>query len=149
MPDIEDPADRRDAALEHLQLSLDRASQFHRALDVPAELPEGTTLHLFAGDARETPQVIEVDERGRIKISEYGPGDNTVLRSSALMDERVGADYEPYLRTPIDWDGTYFLNADHLGLTRDVGFTNNGLFLLLEAPRASISSTRSKRGTHE
>lgn len=141
MPEIESKEMRRAAALEHIELSLQRAEQFHRALDVPAELPRGTTLHLFAGDARETPAVFEVDSEGKLKVAEYGPGDNTVLRSSALLDERVGAAYVPYLRTPIDWDDTFFLNSDHLGLTRDIGFTNNGLYLLLEAPREELGPT--------
>jgi hypothetical protein len=58
-----------------------------------------------------------------------------VLCSSALLDERAGGSWSPGLVSPIDRTRVNFLFTDHLGLTRDPGFTDNLLFLLLEAPR--------------
>ena len=58
-----------------------------------------------------------------------------MTRASALMDERIGGTWSPRLRTPIVWSGVYFLFTDHLGLTKDPAFTDNVLFILLEAPR--------------
>ena len=79
--------------------------------------------------------VSRVDERGRPKVIERGPGDGTVPRTSALMDERVGGAWERGVRTPIEWRHTLFLFSDHLGLTKDPVFTDNVLYWLLEAPR--------------
>lgn len=41
--------------------SLLKAKQLHQALDIPAAPPPGVTLHLYAGDAIETPAVMSVD----------------------------------------------------------------------------------------
>jgi hypothetical protein len=53
------------------------------------------------------------------------------------MDERYteGAKWSPRLVTPIKWSSVNFLFTDHLGLTKDPAFTDNVLYLLLEAPR--------------
>ena len=130
------PAERRRAAEDHLRKCLANAEQFHRALDVPAALPEGVELYLFAGDASETTQRLRIND-GRLKTIAVGPGDETVLRSSALMDERLDGDWSPRLRTPIDWTGVNFLFQNHLGITRSAEFSDNVLYLLLEAPRGS------------
>ena len=130
------PADaRRRLALDHLRKCLANAEQFHRAVDLPAKLPEGVELHLFAGDAEETTHSLEIDSRGRLDTAKVAAGDGTVLRSSALMDERLDGDWTPTLRTPIDWTNVTFLFEDHLGLTRSATFDDNVLYLLLEAPR--------------
>ena len=71
------------------------------------------------------------------QIIEHAPGDGTVLRTSAILDERVGSEWTPGVQTPIDWDRVTFLFRDHLGLTRDPAFTDNLLFLLLEEPRGT------------
>ena len=63
-----------------------------------------------------------------------GQGDGTVLRSSALMDEREGSKIKGRLRTPIDWASVLFLFSGHLGLTKDPVFTDNILYILLEQP---------------
>lgn len=148
MPTIESRGARRAAALEHLRLSLARARQFHAAVDAPASPPAGTELYLFAGDAEPTVAVYEVRGDGRIRERSEGPGDGTVLRSSALMDERVGGSFRAYLDTPIGWTGVFFLNEDHIGLTRAESFTNNALYLLLEAPRpANDGSAAGGRAT--
>lgn len=135
LPDVADPAQRRQIAMEHLNKCLSRAQQFCDAMDVPATTPPGLELHLFAGDAVPTEALLEVDRQtGQVRATGYAPGDGTVLRSSTLMDERLDGQWAPVLRSPIDWRGVHFLFTDHLGLTKDPGFSDNVLHLLLESP---------------
>jgi hypothetical protein len=68
-------------------------------------------------------------------LKEIGPGDGTVLRSSALMDERVVSDLKTRLVSPIQWAQVLFVFSDHLGITKDPAFTDNLLYFLLESPR--------------
>jgi hypothetical protein len=143
LPDVESDAARRRIALEHLRKCLARAEQLHRALDVPAAPPEGLTLRLIAGDSVNTAAVLSVRPRdGRVRISAFAPGDGTVTRASALMDERVGNGYQKRLRTPIAWRDILFLQTDHLGLTKHPGFTDHVLFWLLEAPDEATSPAK-------
>lgn len=142
LPDEPTEQGRRAIALDHLRKCLARAEQLHRAIDVPAERPDGLSLMLFAGDAIDTPSVMRVDADGDISVAEFAPGDNTVTRASALMDERLGGEFEPNLRTPIDFSRVQFLGEDHLGLTRSAAFADNLLFELLEAPRADVTTQR-------
>ena len=129
------PEEAKAIALEHLQRSLARAKQFHRALDLPATPPASLALYLQAGDAVETNAVVEVDEAtGKLRVIETWPGDGTVLRASALMDERIQGNWTPHLISPIDYKQVNFLFTDHLGLTKDPTFTDNVLYVLLEAP---------------
>jgi len=71
-------------------------------------------------------------------VTNYEPGDDTVVRASALLDERAGgADglpWSPTLRSPIDFRSVRFHFNSHLGLTQDPEFHDNLLYLLLEAP---------------
>ena len=54
-------------------------------------------------------------------------GDGTVTRASAVMDERVGnEEWTPYVQTPIKWANVMFLFSDHLGITMDPTFSDNG-----------------------
>jgi len=69
-----------------------------------------------------------------VKIVGNGPGDGTVLRSSALMDERKAGDLSQRLISPIHWSQVHFIFSDHLGLTKDAAFTDNILYFLLESP---------------
>jgi len=136
LPDAPSDAARREIALDHLRKCLAKAEQLFRALDRPASPPAGTSLMLVAGDAIRTPSKAAWDaQRERLYISERAPGDDTVTRASALMDERMGTGYRPRLRSPIAWDSVKFLFANHLGLTADPAFVDNLLFVLLEAPR--------------
>ncbi|MCA9288706.1 MAG: hypothetical protein KDA05_08995, partial [Phycisphaerales bacterium] len=77
----------------------------------------------------------EVDSGGRLRVAAFGPGDDTVTRVSALMDERVGGAYMPRLRSPIHFDSVRFLASNHIGLTKDPLFANDVLYTLLERPR--------------
>jgi phosphatidate phosphatase PAH1 len=76
----------------------------------------------MAGDAILTGSGIKVDKTtGKYVVSQYNPGDGTVTRSSALMDERVGSYWTPKLISPIK-------------LTKSPAFSDNVLFILLEEP---------------
>ncbi len=102
----------------------------------PARPPDGTSLYLAAGDAGSTARVLAVDRQtGGREVISYEPGDGSVLRSSALMDERVGSAWSPKLRSPIDWTDVMFLFSGHLGMAKDPRFSDNIVYLLLEHPR--------------
>lgn len=139
LPEIEDPEERGRIAQDHLRKALTRARRFQAAIDVPAAAPPSTFLHLFAGDARATPAVMTVDDDGTLSVSIEAPGDDIVLRSSAVMDERTGREdtdeWRPGLRSPIDWRDVTFVFTNHLEMTRDPAFIDNILYRLLDAPR--------------
>ena len=134
LPEIEDPAERRRIALDHQSKSLQRARQFAAAIDIPASPPDGLSLYLIAGDAEPTEAVVTVIDGKSIVVS-TAPGDGTVLRSSALMDEGIGTGVVGRLNSPIEWTSVHFLFQDHLGLTRDPGFSDNLLYFLFEKPK--------------
>ena len=73
--------------------------------------------------------------RNELSVAATAAGDGKVLRSSALMDERMDGTWSPYLRSPIEWKSVMFLPESHLELTQTAVFTDNLLFWLLEAPR--------------
>ena len=135
LPQASNQADRKRIAKDHLTKILKRTKNFHRSLDVPAKLPQNLDLSLFAGDAVQTNASIEVNPKtGKIYSSGKLPGDGVVLRSSALMDERLDGNWQVTTKTPIDWSNVTFIFSDHLGLTKDPTFTDNLLYLLLEKP---------------
>ena len=135
LPEVEDKETRIKIALNHQRKSLMRAKAFSQALDIPAVTPPGLSINLIAGDAVDTSDVIKVNtETGELENYKTGPGDGKVLRSSALMDERVGSNNKGRLKTPIQWANVLFLFSDHLGLTTDPVFTDNILYMLLEQP---------------
>jgi pimeloyl-ACP methyl ester carboxylesterase len=137
LAEVANPQERLQIAYDHLSKCLARAKAFQAALDTPASPPDGTTIHLIAGDAHPTVAQFRVDGSGALTVSAVHPGDSRVCRSSALMDERqsAGVAWSPRLVSPIKWNSVNFLFADHLGLTSDPGFTDNILFLLLESSR--------------
>lgn len=142
LPDAANDEARRRIALALQATILRRTKAFHEAMDKPARLPAGVDVFLVAGDAENTPQTVSVDSgTGKISIINYSPGDGTVLRSSALLDERVGGEWRPELLSPIDWSSVLFLFADHLGLTKDAEFADNVLYWLMEDPRRDMSET--------
>jgi len=134
LPHVESAEERCSIALDHLEKSLARARQLFAALDRPAAPPASTSMHLVCGDALETPAVITVAADGSTELTRTAPGDDTVCRTSALMDERTGGPYVPRLRTPVGWSSVLFLPASHIGLTKHPSFSNFVLFLLLEKP---------------
>ena len=138
LPHVQTRQERYAIAYDHVAKSLLRAKQFHLALDQPASPPAGTSMYLIAGDSIDTTARLGVDpETGRLSELEDAPGDGTVLRTSALMDERlsIGVPWQPRLISPIDWRHSTFVFANHEGLTSDPEFTDNVLNLLLEHPR--------------
>jgi hypothetical protein len=134
LPD-ETPTARRRVARAHQRQCLERAGRFFAALDRPADPPAGLTLTLIAGDAVPTASRLAVARDGSLSVQGKAPGDGTVLRTSALMDERVGSTWQRGLVSPVAWRQVTFLFTDHLGLTSDPGFTDNVLYQLLEEPR--------------
>jgi len=134
---VSSAAERRDIAIEHLDKCLKNAKAFHAAMDVYApSRPAHLRLHLFAGDGKPTPELCTLSkDNRRLEFLRYAPGDGTVLRSSALLDERVGSEWTPRLASPLQWDSVMFLPSTHMGLTRDPVFIDNVLFMLLEKPR--------------
>lgn len=135
LPDVSDPDERREIAIDHLKKSLKRGKQFQDAIDQPARPPEGLRLYLLAGDAIPTGSAVTINStKEHFEVTDYQPGDGTVARYSALMDERVGGYWTPQLKSPIKWSNVMFLFTDHLGLTKDPAFSDNVLYLLLEQP---------------
>lgn len=136
LPSVEDSTVRRRIALDHLRKSLTRARRFTDALDTPAARPDSLDLMLMAGDAEPTLSQLTVDRpTGALASLDKGPGDGTVLRSSALMDERVGGPWAPTLRSPIQWSHVTFLFGTHVEMTGSPAFTDNLLYYLLVHPR--------------
>ena len=126
------------------------SESFTEALDRPAQPPPTLLMHLVAGDAIPTNSRLEVDRQtGDIVVAAKAPGDGKVLRSSALMDERLAGEWTSRLRSPIEWTEVLLLFRDHLALTKDPTFTNNLLFWLLEAPRRSGGSAAALGTTSE
>ena len=142
LPDVSSAEERRQIAKAHVQECLRRATSFHQLLNVPAQPPQGTSLHLFAGDAIPTVDTLfsNLKEKTFSTRSEC-PGDKTVTRKSALADQRTSTKWNPSLQSPVSYRDVRFLFDDHFGLTRDADFTDNALYLLLEDPSKS-SPTR-------
>lgn len=135
LPDVSDPKERREIAIDHLRKSMQRGKQFQEALDQPAAPPEHLQLFLLAGDAIPTGSAVTINSsKEHFEVTDYQPGDGTVTRYSTLMDERTGGTWTPYLKSPIKWSNVQFLFSDHLGLTKDPGFSDNVLYILLEQP---------------
>lgn len=136
LPAVASSAERRKIALDHQRKCLLEAERFHRAIDLPVDAPRDVAMHLFAGDGVYTPSRVEIgptqDDRTHYRIIETAHGDGTVLRSSTLMDERIGGDWQPRVVTPIRWDAVTFIPTAHMTLTRHPTFVNNVLYILLE-----------------
>lgn len=132
LPEVSNPDERREIALDHLRKSLKKAESIAAALDRPASPPSSIGLYLFAGSSIETPATLAVDADGKYSVFKTECGDGIVVRSSTLLDERVGQEWQPRLKTPIKFNDVNFIAEDHLGLTKDLTFSDNLLFLLLE-----------------
>jgi pimeloyl-ACP methyl ester carboxylesterase len=137
LPEEASPEKRTQTAFEYLTKVLNRAKQFTAAMDVPARPPESLHLYLVAGDAEDTDKSARVGKNGKLTVTEKGPGDAVVLRSSALMDERGPDRQTSRLISPIGWKQVFFLFSDHRNITNDPAFTDNLLYILLESPRDS------------
>ena len=136
LPHINDAEERSRIAERFQAQALERAQQFQLALDKPATPPDGLELFLVVGDATDTPEVISVDSQtGRSKVFKTGIGDKTVLRTSAIMDERIGGEWKPAVQSPIEWTSVLFVPSEQRKITSDPVFEDNVLYWLLEDPR--------------
>lgn len=137
LPNIEDETERSELAEKFQAKALKRAKQFQLSLDRPASAPPGLKFYLVAGDATDTPEIVSVDSAsGDVEIARIGVGDKTVLRSSTLLDERIGGEWKPTVQSPIDWESVLFLPSEHRKITSHPVFEDNVLYWLLEAPHA-------------
>ncbi len=134
LPDVKSEAKRSEVARKHLVKCLTNARRFQQALDRPSRPPEGLELILFCGDTIKT--AVEAEAwPGKIKMTGYAPGDDTVARYSAVMDERFASrSSKVAFKSPIHWNHSVFLSGDHLGITKSRTFADNILFDLLELP---------------
>ena len=136
LPEVSSLSARRGIARQYQRAALERAKLFQAAMDAPAQTPDGLEMFLVAGDSRETPHIASANkETGEFAILEYGLGDETVTRSSALLDERVGQDWKPTLVSPVNWASTMFIPGKHRTITSGSIFQDNVLYWLLEDPR--------------
>jgi len=136
LPNVETHAERSALAAKFQSHALRRAARFQEAMDRPSAPPRGLDLFLVVGDSTDTPEIMSVDsETQEISVFKTGVGDKTVLRSSSLMDERVGSDWKPTLQTPIEWNSTLFVPSEHRTITSNPIFEDNVLYWLLEDPR--------------
>ncbi len=140
-PEIETAEERRVIARYTLEHHLKEAERFARALDIPSGAPERLLFDLVLGDVDPTLRKVAYDtEKKSFVTIEKVPGDGTVPRYSALMDEREDGNAEiwtPKLRSPIAFDNVMILPFDHVGLTQSKVFINNMLYWLLVEPRPS------------
>ena len=135
LPDVADKQRRGEIALDHLDKILKRAKQFTGALDQPSRHPDSLNLTLIAADSVPTISKLGVDMKtGHTEVIEETPGDDSVTRKNALLDERTEEDWGPLLSSPIKWNNVFFIFSDHLGLTKHPMFTDNVLYQLLEHP---------------
>ncbi len=135
LPDVDSQAERRAIAKAHVAACLQRAKNFHAALNVKATPPEGTSIHLFVGDAIPTATTLTSDSELRtFEPLSHSPGDGTVTRLSAMADWRTENHWHPMLQSPLQFRDAHFLSYDHFGLTQSTEFTDNALYLLLEDP---------------
>ena len=136
LSDVKDEGERADLAKKFQANALRKAKQFQLSLDRPVTAPPDLKLYLVAGDATETPETISVNSAsGEVDVISIGVGDKTVLRSSALLDERVGGEWKPTVQSPINWEAVLFLPAEHRVITSHPVFEDNVLYWLLEDPR--------------
>jgi pimeloyl-ACP methyl ester carboxylesterase len=135
LPNIDSPEKRREIAIVYLRKVLNRAKQFTTAIDTPAKPPVSLRLLLVAGDSEKTNKTVQFNSNGELNVIETGPGDGTVLRSSALGDERLTDNQSSRLISPIQWSQVLFLFSNHLDLTKHPAFTDNLLYFLLESQK--------------
>jgi hypothetical protein len=122
-------------AVDHLKKCLRRARQFSEAMDKSAQTPVGLKYYLVVSDSEDTDKTARINSNSSLTIVEKGPGDGTVLRSSALLDERRAENQNLRLVSPIPWTNVMFLFSSYRDITNDPFFTDNLLYILLEKPR--------------
>ncbi len=136
MPDVKSEKARFKLASDFQRKALNNAKQFQMAMDQQAALPQGLDIMIVAGDATPTPEIASVDaSTGAMSIIQDGIGDGTVLRSSVLLDDRMGGEWGPSVNTSMDWTTLMFVFSEHREITSEPVFEDNVLYWLLEDPR--------------
>ena len=137
LPGVETDKERHDIALDHLQKCLRSARSFHHAVDtIATPPPPHLRMHLIVGDSLLTPiRAAAKPGDTTLTYERMAPGDKTVLRSSVLLDERIGGTWTPRLRSPLKWNSITFVPCNHIQITRHPTVIDNVLFRLLEDPR--------------
>jgi pimeloyl-ACP methyl ester carboxylesterase len=143
-PEIASPENRIEAAIVHLRKVLSRARQFTIAMDTPAEPPFPLRILLVAGDSEKTDKTVQLNSNGELIVIETGPGDDTVLRSSALGDDRLIDNQDSRLISPIQWSQVLFLFSNHLDITKNPAFTDNLLYFLIES-QIKLENSKKKK----
>lgn len=130
--------EREDKALQFLANCLERAEKFHAALDRKIDQPEDLEVYLFTGDNIATPEKLAAGPLTKdskvFEIVEWSPGDDTVTRRSSLSDERSRDSWQSTPVSSIKFKSTYFLSADHFGLTRNGAMFEGLLNILVKEP---------------
>ena len=135
LPGVPDTATRRAVARRYLDRVLKRAEQFHRAIDRPGTAP-GTDMFLVVGTGLDTPATAVWDEEpGDFTVEKFEEGDGTVLRASALSDDRQGGHASSAPLRPIRYRTVLLLPGEHVDITHNKVFADNLLYWLLDAPR--------------
>lgn len=114
LPEIATEAGRLEVAEDHFRKCLASARLFQDAMDQPlAGMPRHLQFHLFVGEAQKTPLTF-AGQKGdhQVTWASHGPGDGTVLASSARLREPGGAE-------PIPWRSVTPLRSNHMGLLKD------------------------------
>jgi len=133
LPDVKSAFQRKKIALDHLEKCLKRAKQFTGAMRIYGDNPRDVSKYLFVGNAEVgTNRKASVDRKtGKLEVIEKEVGDGKILTASALMDERDGKEWEPFLISPIEWRTVIHLDDTHMGLTESDSFTYNIIYILL------------------
>ncbi len=148
LPDVADPFERRQIAARHQARLIRRARRFHEAMDRWAPKPPWLEMYLVVGGGFRTPAVALADpDTAELEIADFEEGDGVVLRTSVLLDDRVGREGGGGLDTPLRFDTTLFLPDEHVELTKNPVFGDNLLFWLLEQPRDQSELARPGRGS--
>ena len=135
LPGVKDSKARRGVARRYLERVLSRTEQFHRAIDRPGT-PTGSDMFLVVGTGLDTAATaIRNTKDGKVDIKVLEEGDGTVLRASALSDDRQGGYRGKGPRRPIRYRTVLLLPSEHVSITHNPVFADNLLYWLLDVPR--------------
>lgn len=145
LPEVKNPKERREIALDHLRKALIKAKLFRQAISYPAEnCPKDVSLWLIAGNAVETNAALEVAPNGELFVTERAAGDGKVTFSSGCQDSRAGGIWYPYMVTPINWKAVYPVPGGHMGIMNSPFFNAILKHILLNVRNADSGKPRQK-----
>lgn len=135
LPYAATPEERRKIALDHLEKCLKRARQFKKAMYVFTHQPDDVGFFLIAGDAVETNNVVSVNRKtGELTVIKKEAGDGKVTSVSARFDLRDSERWLPFMISPINWTGVYYLQGGHMGIMNGDSFASNLSYILMAWP---------------